>query len=86
MPSSDPNARPRRILTWIAVAAVLALAGAAVGWAFVANLGRDSALSVHGWIALALGCVLSGALAGGLMWLASYSARRGYDDEAGKEE
>lgn len=86
MPSSEPNARSRRILSWIAVAAVLALSGAAVGWAFVANLGRASALSVHGWIALALGCLLTGALAGGLMWLASYSSRRGCDDEAGKEE
>jgi hypothetical protein len=39
-----------------------------------------SALSVHGWIALTAGTVLSLALGGGLMALAFHSARKGYDD------
>ncbi|MBC7767569.1 MAG: hypothetical protein H7124_02150 [Phycisphaerales bacterium] len=39
-----------------------------------------SAMSVHGWIALTLGTVLSLAVGGGLMALVFYSARKGYDD------
>jgi hypothetical protein len=39
-----------------------------------------SAMSIHGWIALTLGTVLSLALGGGLMALVFHSARRGYDD------
>jgi hypothetical protein len=39
-----------------------------------------SAMSVHGWIALSLGTVLSLALGGGLMALVFHSARKGYDD------
>jgi hypothetical protein len=39
-----------------------------------------SAMSVHGWIALTLGTLLSLALGGGLMALVFYSARKGYDD------
>lgn len=39
-----------------------------------------SAMSIHGWIALALGTFLSLALGGGLMALVFHSARKGYDD------
>jgi hypothetical protein len=39
-----------------------------------------SAMSVHGWIALTLGTLLSLVLGGGLMALVFYSARKGYDD------
>lgn len=39
-----------------------------------------SALSLHGWIALSAGTILSLALGGGLMALVFYSARKGYDD------
>lgn len=39
-----------------------------------------SAMSVHGWIALTLGTVLSLAVGGGLMALVFHSARQGYDD------
>ena len=39
-----------------------------------------SAMSVHGWIALILGTLLSLALGGGLMALVFHSARKGYDD------
>lgn len=86
MPSPEPNVRPRRALAWLLVAVVAALAAGAIGWAFFAELGGASAMSVHGWIALGLGFLFSGALGGGLMWLASYSSRRGYDEEVGKEE
>jgi hypothetical protein len=40
----------------------------------------DVDISLHGLIALTLGCVLSLALGGGLMFLVFYSNRRGYDD------
>lgn len=39
-----------------------------------------SAMSIHGWIALTVGTVLSLAVGGGLMALVFHSARRGYDD------
>jgi len=39
-----------------------------------------SAMSVHGWIALTLGTVLSLAVGGGLMALVFHSANKGYDD------
>lgn len=39
-----------------------------------------SAMSIHGWIALTLGTVLSLAVGGGLMALVFHSARKGYDD------
>lgn len=39
-----------------------------------------SAMSIHGWIALTLGTLLSLVLGGGLMALVFYSARKGYDD------
>ena len=40
----------------------------------------SSGMSVHGWIALAAGSVLSILVGGGLMALVFYSARKGYDD------
>ncbi len=39
-----------------------------------------SAMSIHGWIALALGTILSLAVGGGLMALVFHSSRGGYDD------
>lgn len=49
------------------------LFGVLTGW-------DASAMSIHGWIALMLGTVLSLAVGGGLMALVFYSARKGYDD------
>jgi hypothetical protein len=40
----------------------------------------SSAMSIHGWIALTLGTVLSLAVGGGLMALVFYSANKGFDD------
>ena len=37
-------------------------------------------MTMHGWIAYALGCLFSLALAGGLFYLTFKSAREGYDD------
>jgi hypothetical protein len=47
--------------------------GTLTGW-------DSSAMSIHGWIALALGTFFSLALGGGLMALVFHSARKGYDD------
>ena len=72
----------RRALFWV-VAAVLAaaavgaaVAGLAASWR---NVG-DAPITIHGWIAMALAFGVTGVLGGGLMWLAFYSARRGWDD------
>ena len=47
--------------------------GVLTGW-------DSSAMSIHGWVALTLGTLLSLAVGGGLMALVFHSARRGYDD------
>ncbi len=47
---------------------------AAIGWTF------GGTLSIHGWIALALGVSASFGLGVSLMSLAFFSARRGFDD------
>lgn len=48
---------------------------------FFANSGRlDWHMSIHGWIALILGVVVSIGLGAGLMALSFYSSRHGYDD------
>jgi hypothetical protein len=39
-----------------------------------------AAMNVHGWVALALGAVLTLLLGAGLMALVFFSARKGYDD------
>jgi hypothetical protein len=39
-----------------------------------------SAMSVHGWIALSAGTLLSLVVGGGLMALVFHSAHKGYDD------
>lgn len=42
----------------------------------------DVAMSVHGYIAMAVGAVATLALGGGLMALVFFSSRHGYDDAA----
>lgn len=37
-------------------------------------------MSIHGFIALAAGAIVTLALGGGLMWLAFYSSKHGYDE------
>ncbi len=49
--------------------------GALTGW-------DASAMSIHGWVALALGTLFSLAVGGGLMALVFYSSRKGYDERA----
>ena len=67
---------------FVATALLLALVGFAA-WGVWASwrLAGDVHMSVHGWIAMALAGVFTALLTGGLIRLAIYSARRGYDDD-----
>ena len=38
-------------------------------------------MSVHGWVAMGIAGLFTALLTGGLMWLAFYSARKGFDDD-----
>lgn len=53
--------------------------GLTVAW----KLSGNAPISVHGYVAMGLGVVLSLLLGGGLMALAFYSDRDGYDDDQG---
>lgn len=81
---SDADRIGGRRTAWIAAAlAVAALTG--VG-AVVAGLWAavgDSQISTAGWVAMALGVVLTFALGSGLMALVFISSRRGYDELGG---
>jgi hypothetical protein len=69
----------------IAVLIVLLAVGVgamALGWLRL----EDVEMSIHGWIALALGAGLSLALGAGLMALSFHSARAGFDDRAGGDD
>jgi hypothetical protein len=62
-------------LLTISLGGILAVVmfGVLTGW-------DASYMSIHGWIALTLGTLISLAVGGGLMALLFYSARKGYDD------
>ena len=82
----EPLAPPRRPATGVIAASciglglMLALAvwGAVSSW----RLAGDVHMSIHGWIAMGIAGVFTALLAGGLISLAFYSARKGYDDDA----
>jgi hypothetical protein len=76
-------ARPDFIVAAIVLCGLLILA---VTFMLQAWTRIEAQMSVHGWIALALGVVLSLAIGLGLMALVFFSARRGHDDAAGGEE
>ena len=40
----------------------------------------DTGITLHGWLALAIALVGTSVVGGGLMWLAFYSSRSGWDD------
>ncbi len=50
--------------------------GSIVAW----RMAGDVKMSVHGYIAMALAAVFTLLFTGGFLWLAYFSARRGFDD------
>ncbi|HEX6980255.1 MAG TPA: hypothetical protein VF342_13235 [Alphaproteobacteria bacterium] len=64
------------LLGW---AALLIAVVTAIVWIVVALSSGDETISVHGWIALALGIVGTAMVAGVLMWLLFKSSRGGHD-------
>jgi len=55
----------------------------AIIWSMMAwTSAEDAEMSIHGWIALGLGTVLSLVIGCGLMILMFYSSRSGYDEVA----
>ena len=67
--------------TILLAAVLLAMLGFAI-WGLTAawRLGGDVQISVHGYVALGIAAVFTVLIGGGLMGLAFYSSRRGYDD------
>jgi hypothetical protein len=71
-------------LTFVGLAGFTAF----VVWAFFAasHLGGGWGSLLPIWPYVLGGVIATGALTGGLMWLAFYSANHGYDDRADREE
>ena len=69
--------RTATLIALLAALLVVALLAAIYFWWSLS----DVDISLNGVIALTLGCLLSLALAGGLMFLVFYSSRQGHDDE-----
>ncbi|WP_193188196.1 hypothetical protein [Nisaea sediminum] len=49
-------------------------------WELWFSVDGEVVMSIHGFIALAAGSVFTLLLGGGLMWLAFYSSKHGYDE------
>jgi hypothetical protein len=65
----------------------LCIWGALATWRSAQLANPESHITGHGWAALIIAFVMVSLVGGGLMWLAFYSARRGFDDRvAGKDE
>ena len=77
----------REAITTVFVAVVLfSLLAVAVTFLVSTWQRTDAQMSVHGWIALGLGVFFSLLVGCGLMALMFYSSRRGYDDQAHRDE
>jgi cation transporter-like permease len=72
----------KRILMVAGMLAALALAAGLAGWTFYAGsrIGDGWTGVSHVLTFVIIGLTAVGALTGGLMWLAFYSARHGYDE------
>jgi uncharacterized membrane protein len=57
-----------------------ALLVASIAFAIWGMSGGGLQITGHGWLAMAIGVVVSLAVGGGLMTLVFYSARHGHDD------
>lgn len=72
----------KRVLMVVGLLAALALTAGVLGWGYFANSRLGGGWD---WIApilpfVIVGLIAVGGLTGGLMWLAFYSSRHGYDD------
>jgi hypothetical protein len=82
LPTPPPESRHRPLgpWGWVVIAAMGALLGAAIWFAFYAwNLLAGVAISANGIIAMVLGVAFATGLGAGLMALLFWSHRKGYD-------
>ena len=67
--------------SWTILVVLLALFGATMFVAYLGwRLGDDADVPITGYVAMAMGVILSLAVGFGLMALVFFSSRRGYDD------
>ncbi len=81
MPVEKPNSWRPILLLVASLGAILVIA--VVMAVDVWTGAGDVEMSVHGYIAMGLGAVVTLLLGGGLMALVFFSSRRGYDEKAG---
>jgi hypothetical protein len=88
----QPPLKPRPKGPWLGltisvlgglVLLALCVWGAIASWRSADVANPDSRMTGHGWAALIIAFVMVAVVGGGLMWLAFYSARKGYDDRVG---
>lgn len=68
----------KRTLVLLTVSGIVALVVTGLGFWLLRGAGITS---IHAYLALSLGVLLTAAIGGGLMALAFHSSRQGYDDE-----
>jgi len=75
---NDEKGKIKAFAKIVTLAALLGLAiyGAVEVWTAL----EDMEISMHGWIALSAGVLVTFALGAGLMFMVFYSNRQGYDD------
>jgi hypothetical protein len=75
------SVKPSSIAAIAAAAFFIVLAAVPLFWGI--QRGLFAGMSLHGWVALGLGCVVSAIVGVGLMMLVFHSARSGHDDTIG---
>jgi MFS family permease len=94
-PPETPAPKPKGAGGMIAILLSLMGLGAVLGaviWGLIAawhgagEANPGARLTAHGWAALILAFVMVCIVGGGLMWLAFYSARKGYDDRVSNRD
>ena len=77
-PKTKTGSKLGVVVLTVALIAMLAFAA----WGFVAmwRVSGNTPISAQGYVALAIAGVGTLVLGGGLMWLAFYSSRKGWDD------
>ena len=83
-PGNDEKEVMKALTIIVVLAALLALAIYAAVEVWTALEG--TVISVHGWIALGAGVVVTFGLGAGLMFLVFYSNRQGYDDPDNQQD